>query len=155
MTKPVLNYNGYSGSAETSFDDDCLFGKILFIDDLITYEGNTPGELKQAFICAVDRYLEYCKQTGKPANKTYSGSFNIRTGPELHKKAAIAACTHGMTLNEYVINAIQICVDHNGLAKVEHTHKHLVTIEPIQQSETHMATMERPSTWETVNASRH
>ena len=33
-----LFYKGFTGSAEVSIEDQCLFGKIEFIGDLITYE---------------------------------------------------------------------------------------------------------------------
>ena len=85
MNKSRQLHKGFSGSAETSFEDNCLFGKILFIGDVITYEGNTPAELREAFKSAVDRFLAYCKKNGKPANRPYSPSYIVRTGNLLHK----------------------------------------------------------------------
>ena len=41
-----FNYKGYQGSIETSIKDRCLFGKILNINDLILYEGQTLDELE-------------------------------------------------------------------------------------------------------------
>jgi predicted HicB family RNase H-like nuclease len=101
-----FNYKGYSGSCLVSIEDDCLHGRILFIDDLITYEGNSVSELGISFKEAVDGYINYCKETGTPANKPYSGSFNIRPGPELHKSAAQCAVLTGVKLNEFVRGAI-------------------------------------------------
>lgn len=106
MNKKTLSYLGYTGSVEVSVEDDCLFGKILFIDDLIVYEGETPGKLEAAFKEAVDRYIAYCKSKGKNPNKPYSGSFNVRIGEERHRAASIAAAENGQNLNDFVSTAI-------------------------------------------------
>lgn len=76
MADKPMSYKGYLGSIEASVEDACLHGKLLFIDDLITYEGDTVPALVDAFRAAVDDYLAYCEETGKQANKTFSGSFN-------------------------------------------------------------------------------
>ena len=91
MTTPVLTHAGFSGSMEVSYADKCLHGKVLFIDDLITYEAETPGELNDAFVEAVDRYLAYCERTGKPANKPLGEPFNLGTVSEVHHDACKAA----------------------------------------------------------------
>ncbi|MEI8326181.1 MAG: toxin-antitoxin system HicB family antitoxin, partial [Betaproteobacteria bacterium] len=82
-----LTHKGFTGSCEVSLEDGCLVGRVLFIDDIVTYEGETVPDLKANFEAAVDRYLAYCKRTGKAANKPYSGTFNVRVGADLHRKA--------------------------------------------------------------------
>jgi predicted HicB family RNase H-like nuclease len=111
MSKNEMKHKGFTGSHEISFDDDCLHGRVLFIDDLISYEGATPAALKQAFTEAVDRYIAHCEQTGKAPNKPYSGTFNVRVGPELHRSAVRCAKQHGVTLNELMVRALQASVD--------------------------------------------
>ncbi|MYM96950.1 type II toxin-antitoxin system HicB family antitoxin [Duganella vulcania] len=110
MTKPTFSHKGYHGTGEISTEDNCLHGKVLFIDDLITYEGENPGELKQAFIDAVDRYIDYCERTGKPANRPYSGSFNVRVGSDVHRDACLAASESEQSLNEFVRDCIVTCL---------------------------------------------
>jgi predicted HicB family RNase H-like nuclease len=105
--KNELHYKNYVGSCEVSVEDECLIGRILFIDDLIVYEGNTFADMKLAFEAAVDRYLAYCVETGKPANKPYSGNFNIRINKEMHKKAAQCAQRQGISLNQFVGRALE------------------------------------------------
>lgn len=108
-----FNYKGYSGSCTASIEDNCLHGRILFIDDLITYEGDSIPELETSFKNAVDEYIDYCEKTGKPANKPYSGTFNVRIGPELHKLASQCATSAGIKLNEFVRGAIFKAVNLN------------------------------------------
>ena len=60
-----LEYKGYNGSVEYSEADNCLFGTVLGIsEDLILYEGNTIDELRADFECAIDSYLDSCKERG-------------------------------------------------------------------------------------------
>jgi len=101
-----LRYKGFYGSIEVSLEDDCLFGKLEFIDPLINYEANTAHGLEQAFKLAVDDYLADCKAHNREPVKPYRGSFNIRIGPELHKKALVTAKEKSMNLNEFVKQSI-------------------------------------------------
>ncbi|TXT25566.1 MAG: HicB family protein [Gallionellaceae bacterium] len=125
-----FSYSGYSGSCETSIEDGCLHGRILFIDDLVTYEGNTISELKTSFEAAVDRYVAYCAQTGKPANKPYSGNFNVRVNPNIHKAAAQRAQRDGVSLNQFIGRALEKEVNQTDQTEVMHhkvTVNHVVT----------------------------
>lgn len=147
-----LSYKGYTGTIDASVDDNCLHGRVLFIDDIITYEGNTVDDIKLAFEKAVDRYLAYCEETGKPANKPYSGTFNVRVGQELHRKAVEAAYHRGITLNEFVAQSIKAAIGRNEAAKVEHFHYHKMIIadNPVLTA-TGVATMDNVRVLETYN----
>jgi predicted HicB family RNase H-like nuclease len=147
-----ITYKGYTGTIEASIEDGCLHGRLLFINDIITYEGNTVNEIKTSFEEAVDRYLAYCEETGKPANKPYSGTFNVRIGQELHRKAVEVAYHQGITLNDFVAQSIKTAIEQNGVVKVEHTHHHNICITDSQRSATVIADMEKPLSWETINA---
>lgn len=147
-----LNHKGYFGTIEVSIEDSCLHGQILFIEDIITYEGATVEDIQNSFMGAVDRYLAYCKETGKPANKPFSGTFNVRVGQYLHRKAAEIACHRGITLNDFVTQSIQTAIEQNGVVKVEHTHHHNIIITDNQTSTSVVATLDQPLAWGTYNA---
>ena len=102
MSDQTLSYKSYLGSIEVSTDDNCLFGKILFINDLVTYEANTVGELKIEFQKAVDGYLAFCDAEGVSPDKPFSGTFNVRIPPGIHREAALYAARCGVSLNEFV-----------------------------------------------------
>lgn len=149
MDKPVLNYNGYTGSIEVSIEDNCVHGKILFIDDLITYESEVVQEIEASFKAAVDRYLAYCERIGKPANKQYSGSFNVRTGPELHREVCKTAHRKGVSLNEFVCQSLSQSIIADGVAKVEHTHNHQHVVVSVERViETRVSGTGAPQHWE-------
>jgi predicted HicB family RNase H-like nuclease len=150
-----LSHKGYNGSVEVSFEDNCLHGRVLFIDDIVTYEGESPEELEASFKEAVDRYITYCKEAGKPANKPYSGTFNVRVGEELHRKAVQAAYNQNITLNDYVAQAIKFATEQNHIKKVEHTHHHNITVNIGSAIEkTLVATTQEPL-WGSYHATTH
>jgi len=103
----VFRYKGYIGSIEASVQDMCLHGKILFINDLITYEAETPIALKLAFQAAVNDYIETCEKLGKKPQISYKGTFNVRIGPVLHKEVAFHAEMEGISINEYIKKAVE------------------------------------------------
>jgi predicted HicB family RNase H-like nuclease len=118
----VLTHKGYAGSVEVSLEDDCLHGRVLFVNDIITYEGQTPAELSSAFKQAVDAYLDHCKAVGKQPDKACSGNLNVRLGPELHRKAATRAAQQGRTLNDFIARSVEAALDPSDAKVVLHQH---------------------------------
>ena len=102
----ILQYKNYFATVHFSAEDEVFHGKIIGINDLVSFEGTNVKELKAAFHEAVDDYIETCKKIGKDPEKTYKGSFNIRISPDLHRKAAREATLKNMSLNDFVRHAI-------------------------------------------------
>lgn len=105
--KDVIKYKDHIGSVRFSAEDRVFYGRIEGIDDLVTFEGESVGELISAFEEAVEEYTALCQEVRKPVQKSYKGSFNVRIDPELHKKAALMSTTLGLSLNQLVEAAIQ------------------------------------------------
>lgn len=61
----TFRYKNFTGSIEKSSEDACLYGKILFIRDLITYEATTAKQLEKEFKRATDDYLITCKKLNR------------------------------------------------------------------------------------------
>lgn len=106
-----MEYKGYLGSVHFNDDNDVLFGKVMFINGLISYEGTDAKSIKANFHEAVDEYLALCEETGKKPDKTLKGSFNVRTSPDLHRRAAIFASEHSKKLNNVVEEALECYLD--------------------------------------------
>lgn len=102
-----MEYKGYYACIEFSDEDNCFFGTIAGIADVISFEGNCINELRAAFAEAVEDYLDLCKRQGKEPQKAYKGSFNVRIDPELHKRAVILATSNGISLNQLVEKAVE------------------------------------------------
>jgi predicted HicB family RNase H-like nuclease len=105
-----LEHKGYFGSVEYSSENGLLHGKVIGINDLVTYEGASVKELKEAFEESMDDYLETCKELGKEPNRFYRGVFNIRTSGEIHRELSIMAERRKMKLNELVNKAFAYLV---------------------------------------------
>ena len=45
----LLVYKNYNGTVEYSKEDRCLFGKVIGIKSLLSYEGNSVEELEADF----------------------------------------------------------------------------------------------------------
>ena len=103
----VLEYKGYYGSVEYSSADNILFGKILGVRGLISYEGDSLENLRCNFENAVDDYFELCQKNNEEPQKPFKGNFNVRVTPELHRALAMYSQSHGQTLNSVVEEAIK------------------------------------------------
>ena len=110
--KDVLQYKKFIGSVHFNTDDEIFFGKIEGINDLVTFEGESVNTLKQAFEDAVKDYLQLCDQVGKPALKSYKGSFNVRIPQELHRQTVQKALMSGISLNQLIQKALEKEVSH-------------------------------------------
>ncbi len=108
----ALTYKGYTATIHYSADDEVFFGKVIAINDLITFEGTSVSTLKEAFEEAVEDYLSDCEAIGKSPDKTYKGVFNVRVPASLHKKAAMLASQHRVSLNDFVKTALSYAVKH-------------------------------------------
>lgn len=103
----LLEHKGYLGSIDYSDEDEVLHGRLEFIRDLVTYEGADAKSLKRAFQDAVDDYLDLCAETGREPDVPLKGSFNVRPGRELHRRAMLHARRHGTNLNTVVSDALR------------------------------------------------
>ena len=87
----MMEYQGYIGVVE--FDDKAkiFHGEVINTRDVITFQGTSVEEIENAFRGSIEDYLEWCKKDGVNPEKPYSGKFNLRLSPELHKEVAVTA----------------------------------------------------------------
>lgn len=102
----LLSYKNYNGTVEYSKEDGCLFGKVVGIKSLLSYEGNSIKELEQNLQDVIEEYLADCKERNVEPEQPYKGTFNVRISPELHRNIAVYAIEHGKSLNAAVEEAI-------------------------------------------------
>lgn len=138
MSNKYFEYKGYYGSCEICLDSQELFGKILFISDLVTYAADNIPDLENEFKFSVDDYLETCIEIGKNPDKSLTGNLNVRLGPELHKKIALDSLNTNESQNEVIKKALSYYFDEQLRAKNVHTHNHITILEtPEKQKEFH------------------
>lgn len=103
----ILKYMDYEGSAEIDMSRHLCCGKILFIEDVVTFEASCPAELQAEFEAAVDDYLATCKELSRPPQKPLKGQFNVRISPELHRAACLKSLEEHTSLNDIMVRALQ------------------------------------------------
>ena len=103
----MLKYKGYTGYVE--FDDDAglLHGEVLDTRDVITFQGKTVEEMRNAFRDSIDDYLEFCSERDEKPEKPFSGKFVVRLPTELHHRAYVKAVEQGKSLNQLVIETLE------------------------------------------------
>lgn len=97
----AMTYKGYAALVEFDAEDRVFTGRLLGIEDIVTFHGTSVDDLERAFHEAVDHYLEVSERTGRKAQKPYSGKLMLRIGPDLHAKVATAAEIAGKSINQW------------------------------------------------------
>lgn len=103
----TMNYKGYYAKVEFDPRNDVFVGRVLGIEDSISFHGATVRELHTDFKAAIEHYLEDCARTGRKPQKQASGNILIRIAPELHATATVVAQAKGKSLNAWVVDAIK------------------------------------------------
>lgn len=110
----TMTYKGYTGKFEYDPEADIFHGEVLDLADIITFQGRSIDELKQALADSVEDYLDFCAAEGKQPQKPFSGRFNIRISPELHQRIAVQAARSGKSLNAWLTDSLNRLVQQGG-----------------------------------------
>ena len=97
-----MKYKGYTGVVELDEELGVLFGRVIGLRDVITFQGSSVAEVVRAFHDSVDDYLEFCATRGEDPEKPYSGQFVLRIDPQLHRAMVHAAEARGSSLNALI-----------------------------------------------------
>ena len=103
----MMEYKGYFGIVEYDAQAKIFHGDIINTRDIITFQGTTVKEIEQAFEDSINDYIAWCKEEGVEPERPYSGKFNIRLSPELHRQVAVIARKKNMSLNSFVERALE------------------------------------------------
>jgi predicted HicB family RNase H-like nuclease len=86
-----MEYKGYIGNVIFDYDAMIFHGEVINTRDVITFQGISVTELEKEFKNSINDYIEWCNDEGVSPEKPYSGKFNVRISPDLHRKIAQAA----------------------------------------------------------------
>jgi predicted HicB family RNase H-like nuclease len=110
----TMSHKGYTARIEFDERDNLFVGRILGIRAIISFHGETVGELRAEFEIAVEDYLADCKENGLKPEKPASGKLLLRIPPEIHGKAMIASQAAGKSLNQWATEVLQHAVHTDG-----------------------------------------
>ena len=98
----MMGYKSYIAEVEIDDERGVLHGRVVNTRDVITFEGRSVDELRQAMADSIEDYLEYCRELGRAPDKPFSGRFQVRVSPDLHRRVHAAAKVSGMSMNTFV-----------------------------------------------------
>ena len=110
----MMEYKGYTAKIELDDEAALFHGQVLHVRDVITFQGRSVDELRQAFADSVDDYIAFCAERGETPEKPFSGRFLVRIDPDLHRLAAIAASDAGQSLNGWIADVLAAAVSAGG-----------------------------------------
>jgi predicted HicB family RNase H-like nuclease len=105
--KNVMTYKGYIARVEFDPRDNIFTGKVLGIDDGISFHGATVKELRTDFEAAINHYRADCAATGRRPFKPASGKLMLRISSETHAKALTVAKASGKSLNQWAAEVLE------------------------------------------------
>jgi predicted HicB family RNase H-like nuclease len=111
-----MKYKGYESAVIFDEEAAIFHGEVVNTRDVITFQGTSVDELRQAFEESVDDYLEFCKERGEEPEKPFSGNLVIRINPALHRELSIEAKKVGKSLNNLIEQTLSKAVDDSGAA---------------------------------------
>lgn len=60
-----MKYKSYHGRITYDEQAKIFHGEVVGLRDVITFQGTSMEELKQAFKDSIDDYLDFCKELGR------------------------------------------------------------------------------------------
>ena len=102
-----IEYKGYTARMDFDAQDKIIVGRVLDIDDIISFHGASIASFEAAFHKAVDSYIAACKQLRQAAEKPASGRLMLRVDPAVHAAAVKASARSGQSLNKWAEKALK------------------------------------------------
>lgn len=102
-----MKYKGYTADVQYSEADQALIGRVLDINDIIIFEGQSVDEVTSAFHEMVDGYLADCAEDGRDPDKPFSGKLITRMPPDTHRQVFVSAKRDEMSINSWLVEAVE------------------------------------------------
>lgn len=61
----TMRYKGYEGVVTLDEEAGIFYGQVINMRDVITFQGASPEECRQAFRGSVNDYLKFCRERGE------------------------------------------------------------------------------------------
>ncbi len=102
----TMTYKGYSASMIIDAEDKIIVGRVVGIDDIISFHGESVAEFESNFQAVVDDYIAAAEALGSQPEKPASGKLMLRIAPTVHAAALKAAAQSGTSLNKWAEQAL-------------------------------------------------
>lgn len=96
-------HKGYTAEVlEMDLETNLFHGRVRGTRDVLTFEAADPAGLQREFQATVDDYLTWAAEDGFEPEKPASGTFQVRTAPEIHRALLDEAKASNQKLNAVV-----------------------------------------------------
>lgn len=107
MINNTLEYKGYIAKLNFDWHDNIIVGEVTNAGAVISFHAESMSEIKREFEEMVNTYLEACEAEGISPAKPYSGKFNLRLAPDLHRELSAKAAQSDISLNDLAIQLLE------------------------------------------------
>jgi hypothetical protein len=67
----TMRYKGYKGAVKFDEERNIFYGEVVNTRDVITFQGISLEECRQAYRNSVNDYLEFCRERGEEPDKPF------------------------------------------------------------------------------------
>ena len=103
----IMQVDGYKAKIVYDAELDQFRGEILGLNGGADFYGTNTRQLKREFRNSLRVFLEICAEKGISPHKEFSGKFNLRIHPNLHRKVAEQATAESKSINQFVSDLIE------------------------------------------------
>lgn len=104
----TMSYRGYVASMIFDAEDKVIVGRVLDVEDIITFHGESVADFEANFHMVVDDYIAACESLGGAPEKPASGKLMLRVSPDVHAAALKAAARSGISLNKWAEEVLSV-----------------------------------------------
>ncbi len=102
-----MTHEGYLAALEIDENAGVIHGRVINARAVLTFEGETLGELRTAFADTIADYRDWCNERGVEPEKPYSGTLSLRISPDLHRRVAEKAALSGESINQFIAERLE------------------------------------------------
>lgn len=97
-----MKYKGYEAVVRFDEEEKVLYGEVVGMRDVVTFQADSPDQVETEFHRSVDDYLVFCSEMRRSPEKPFSGKFLLRMSPELQAKIAAEALREDISENKLI-----------------------------------------------------
>ncbi|QWT21785.1 type II toxin-antitoxin system HicB family antitoxin [Bacillus sp. NP157] len=103
----IMNIDGHRAVVLYDPEIDMFRGEFVGLNGGADFYANDVGGLRREGSISLRVFLDACAQAGIPSVRSFSGKFQARVPAELHLRSSEAAAARGISLNQFVQQAIE------------------------------------------------
>jgi len=77
----MMAYKRYLAHIAFNAQANLFHGEVINIRDVVTFQGQSVDELRQALADSVEDYLAFCAERGEAPDQPFSGGGTVRLSP--------------------------------------------------------------------------